>query len=277
MKTFIRWQGNKSKHINKFIEYVPEFTGSYIEPFVGSGALLLKLQPKKWIINDINKDLINIWNQVKTNPHEIIKEFKKFGDHFKPLSKKDKVIYCKEITSKIESMPYDLKRASLYLLMKFCSYTGDIIYNNIFFFKSLDMNIFIRNYYPFLIQNNYNNIIEVSKFLNNSKGKIYNTNYEKILNKSKNGDFVFLDPPYIEDHNYEFNYNKNEVLDESFIIGLYQQVKQLDTKGVKWLMTQADTKQIKEIFKEYHVEKFQVYRMGSKSYVNELIIMNYTI
>ena len=42
-------------------------------------------------------------------------------------------------------------------------------------------------------------------------------------------------------------------------------------------MTQADTKQIKEIFKEYHIKKFQVYRMGSKRYINELLIMNYTI
>jgi hypothetical protein len=67
------------------------------------------------------------------------------------------------------------------------------------------------------------------------------------------------------------------ILDESFINRLYNQVKKLDMKGVKWLMTQADTKQIKEIFKEYHVKKFQVYRMGSKSYVNELLIMNYTI
>jgi DNA adenine methylase len=277
MKTFIRWQGNKSKHINKFIDYIPEFTGTYIEPFVGSGALFLKLQPKKWIINDINKDLINIWNEVKNNPDEMIKIFKKFGEHFKSLSKKDKVIYCKEITSNIESMPYDLKRASIYLLMKYCSYTGDIIYNNKFFFKSLDMNIYIRNYYPFLIQNNYDNILEVSEFLNNSKGKIFNKSYEKILNRSKNGDFVFLDPPYIEEHNYDFNYNKDEVLDDSFINGLYQQVKKLDRKGVKWLMTQADTKQIKETFKEYYIKKFQVYRMGSKSYVNELLIMNYTI
>ena len=158
MKTFIRWQGNKSKHINKFINYIPEFTGTYIEPFVGSGALFLKLQPKKWIINDINKDLINIWNEVKNNPDEMIKIFKKFGENFKPLSKKDKVIYCKEITSKIESMPYDLKRATSYLLMKFCSYTGDIIYNNNFFFQGLDTNIYIRNDYPFLKQNNYDNI-----------------------------------------------------------------------------------------------------------------------
>ena len=277
MKTFIRWQGNKSKHINKFIEYIPEFTGTYIEPFVGSGALLLKLQPKKWIINDLNKDLINIWNQVKNNPKDIIKNFKKFGEKFKSLSKNDQVKYCKEIISKIETTPYNLQRASIYLLMKFCCYMGNILHNNEFLFYGLDMNIYLENNYPFLKQQNYDNLLKVSDFLNNTNGKIFNTSYEKILNKAKKNDFVFLDPPYIEGHNYKFNYNKDEFLDESFINNLYQQVKKLDTKGVKWLMTQADTKQVKDIFKEYIIKKFQVYRMGSKSYVNELVIMNYII
>jgi DNA adenine methylase len=275
MKTFIKWQGNKSKHINKFIQYIPQFTGTYIEPFLGSGALLLKLQPKKWIINDINKDLVNIWKYVKSNPQGIIDMFTEFGTYFKPLSKEDKVKYCKEITSKIESMPYDIERASMYLLMKFCSYTGDIIYNNKFFFKSLDMNIFIRNYYPFLLQNNYNNIQLVSQFLNNKSGKIFNKSYEKILDKAKEGDFIFLDPPYIDTHKYDFNYNKDEILDDSFIQQLFLQVKKLDERNVKWLMTQADTEQIKDIFKEYTIKRFQVYRMGSKSYTDELLIMNY--
>ena len=157
------------------------------------------------------------------------------------------------------------------------NYMGNILHNNTFRFPTIDMNIYINDNYTFLKQQNYNNILEVSLFLNNSKGKIFNKSYEKILNRSKNGDFVFLDPPYIEEHNYDFNYNKDEVLDDSFINGLYQQVKKLDRKGVKWLMTQADTKQIKETFKEYYIKKFQVYRMGSKSYVNELLIMNYTI
>ena len=275
MKTFIKWQGNKSKHINKFIQYIPHFTGTYIEPFLGSGALLLKLQPTKWIVNDINKDLVHIWKYVKSDPQGIIDMFTEFGTYFKPLSKEDKVKYCKEITSKIESMPYDIERASVYLLMKFCSYTGDIIYNNKFFFKSLDMNIFIRNYYPFLLQNNYNNIQLVSQFLNNKSGKIFNKSYEKILDKAKEGDFIFLDPPYIDTHKYDFNYNKDEILDDSFIQQLFLQVKKLDERNVKWLMTQADTEQIKDIFKEYTIKRFQVYRMGSKSYTDELLIMNY--
>ena len=52
-------------------------------------------------------------------------------------------------------------------------------------------------------------------------------------------------------------------------------LKLLYKKGVKWLMTQADTKEIKDIFKEYKIKKFEVYRANSKTYKNELIIMNY--
>ncbi len=277
MKTFIKWQGNKSKHINKFIQFIPPFTGTYIEPFVGSGALLLKLQPKKWIINDINKDLINIWKYVKNNPQGIINIFIEFGIDFKPLSKQDKVKYCRKITSKIESMPYDINRASMYLLMKFCAYMGNIIIKNNLYFQSLDLPIIINNRYLFLEQNNYDNILQVSQFLNTKYGKIFNKSYEKILDKAKEGDFVFLDPPYIEERNYKFNYNKDETLDTSFINNLYKQVKNLDKRGIKWLMTQADTKQIKNIFKEYTIKTFKVYRITSKTYVNELVIMNYTI
>ncbi|MEY3422657.1 MAG: hypothetical protein RIR48_2982, partial [Bacteroidota bacterium] len=56
---------------------------------------------------------------------------------------------------------------------------------------------------------------------------------------------------------------------------LYLQVKKLDKKKVKWLMTQADTKQIRNLFCDYKIKTFKVYRMSSNTYVNELIIMNY--
>jgi hypothetical protein len=40
-------------------------------------------------------------------------------------------------------------------------------------------------------------------------------------------------------------------------------------------MTQADTKEIKNLFKKYNIKKYPVYRSTSKSYINEIIIMNY--
>jgi DNA adenine methylase len=275
LKTFIKWMGNKSKHLRHIIPHIPKEYKTYYEPFVGSGALFLHLQPEKWVISDLNKDLINCWESVRDEPEMIIDIFKEFGKTFKPMSNERKLKYCKNITSYIEKMPFDVSRASIFMLMKYCVFMGILLNNNQFHFHNLDMNIYINNKYHFLTSNNFNNLLNISSYLNKSHGNIYLKDYEKILDKSKEGDFVFLDPPYIEEHNYQFNYNKKEKLNKKFILELYDEVKKLDKKKVKWLMTQADTKEVRDIFKEYNIKKFKVYRHISKSYINELIIKNY--
>ena len=219
--------------------------------------------------------MINIWNTVKDSPDEIIKEFKTFGKKFKRMSNENKKTWCKKITNEIEHQSYNTQRATDYMLMIYCVYFGKLLINNTIKFIGLDPTIYIRNQYTFLNDNYYNNILDVSEFLNNSSGKIYNKDYKKILSKAKEGDFVFLDPPYIEDYDYQFNYNKGEVLNDDFIKELYKELKELDKKNVKWLMTQADTKEVKKIFKEFKIKKFEVYRGITHKYKNELLIMNY--
>ena len=49
--------------------------------------------------------------------------------------------------------------------------------------------------------------------------------YKLILRKTQSGDFIFLDPPYIEEYDYRFNYNINENLDELFIEELLIELK----------------------------------------------------
>lgn len=275
LKTFIKWSGNKSKHLRHILPYIPDEYKTYYEPFIGSGALFLSLQPEKWVINDKNKDLINCWNSIKDEPGIIIHLFEKFGKEFKPMSKKEKTEYCKTITSTIDDLPYDVVRSSLYMLMKYCVYMGNLLVNNNFKFTGLDLHISIQNRCFFLEENNYKNIKNITEYLNSTNGLIMNKDYKDILKKSKKGDFIFLDPPYIEDKDYQFNYNKDEKLNIKFIHELYKEVKKLDNKGVKWMMTQADTKEIKNIFKDYNIKIFEVYRRVSKNYKNELIIMNY--
>lgn len=41
----------------------------------------------------------------------------------------------------------------------------------------------------------------------NTNGEIYNLDYKEIFKKTKKNDFCFIDPPYIEDHDYQFTYN----------------------------------------------------------------------
>ena len=275
LKTFIKWSGNKSKHLRHIIPHIPKEYNTYYEPFVGSGALFLHLQPQKWVINDLNKDLINCWKSVKHEPEIIIDIFKIFGQKFKPMSKERKLEYCRNITTYLDKMSYDVDRASMYMLMKYCVYMGNLLIDSKFYFTGLDLHISIQNRCFFLETNNYDNLNRVSEYLNNSNGIILNKDYKEILKKAKKGDFIFLDPPYIEEHDYQFNYNKEEILDNKFLVDLYNEVKKLDKKQVKWLMTQADTKDVKNIFKEYTIKKFKVYRRVSKNYINELLIMNY--
>lgn len=55
MKTFIRRPGNKTNHLKHIIPLLPKEYDTYIEPFLGSGALYLHLLPKKAILNDLNE------------------------------------------------------------------------------------------------------------------------------------------------------------------------------------------------------------------------------
>ena len=99
--------------------------------------------------------------------------------------------------------------------MKYCVFMGNILVHGKFYFPSLDIKVSIEDDYPFLKETYYTKITKASEFLKN--GEIYNNDYIEILQKAKSGDFIFLDPPYIEEHDYKFNYNKGEVLDQNFL------------------------------------------------------------
>lgn len=274
MKTFLRWQGNKSKYFKYIEPHIPQDYNTYIEPFLGSGALFLYLQPKKWIVNDLNKDLISIWKLVLDNPELIIKTFKKLEKTFVPLSNKEKLMYCRTITDKLNVKSTSQSRSVNMLFMMYCCYMGQIYHKDKYYFNGLELNISVGNRYAFFQKTYYDNIMDVSQYLKNHK--IYNMDYKSILSKSKKGDFVFLDPPYIENKvDYKFRYNKDEKLNTSFIQELYTQVKLLDKKGVLWLMTQANTPAIRKTFKEYTIKKFPVFRARTTTRKYELMIMNY--
>jgi DNA adenine methylase len=275
MKTFFKWQGNKSKHFKYIIPEIPTDFKKYIEPFVGSGAVFLKIQPKRWIINDLNENNISIWKLAKENPKFIEQKFKSFQSHFPTKTNPEKLKYCREQTASLNSMKKTNEYTVLYLLMTYCAYLGVILFGKCFYFRNLEMNIYVKNKHFFLNPSYFDNLKNVSTFLNKTKGTIMNEDYKKILQKAKEGDFVFMDPPYKEEHDYGFKYNKDENVNRQFLDDLKEQCDSLDRKNVKWIMTQADTKSVRETFHHYIIKKYPVYRRGSKCYKNELLIKNF--
>lgn len=274
MKTFIRWPGNKSKYIKYLQKHIPKQFNTYVEPFLGSGSMFLYLQPKRYIVNDVNKDLMNVWKAVKNRPKSLVNVMLGFVIETNAMDKTHLVTFCRNTTDRLNRMKYSIQKAGLYTILKQYVFMSNLIVNGRFYFNGLNPNFYKH---PVKVTNEYvDNIMQVNKFLNTNQGCLYNEDYKTILDKAQRGDFVFIDPPYKEPHNYNFQYNINESIDYKFLTELYGQVKSLDARGVKWLMTQADTEEIRTLFSEYKIHKFQVYRMTAKDkYKTELIIKNY--
>lgn len=277
MKTFIRQPGNKSKYIKFILPHLPNEYNMYYEPFIGTGAIFLHLQPKVWVINDVNDDLMNLYRVVRNDSSNLIKSLKTFGTRtdFINISNKDRLSLLRKCLQVFITLPFETKRAMYYIILKYSAFNGIISSKSKFYFRGLDLNLTKRHKPSFLLETFFKKIKDAAILLN-TKGKIYNCDYKRVLKKTRKNDFCFIDPPYVEDHDYQFTYNldgKNK--NELFIDELYEELQKLDKKQVKWLMTQADTVQIRNRFKEYNITNFSVFRGFSNSYKSELIIKNY--
>ena len=69
---FVKWAGGKRQLLTQIRERMPEKYDRYYEPFVGGGAVVFELLPKKAVINDINQSLVNAYRQICDKPEEFI-------------------------------------------------------------------------------------------------------------------------------------------------------------------------------------------------------------
>ena len=68
----LKWVGGKRQLLADIMPLINKNCSTYVEPFVGGGAVFFELQPKKAIINDYNTELINVYEVVRNFPEELI-------------------------------------------------------------------------------------------------------------------------------------------------------------------------------------------------------------
>src|SRR5690554_2080187 len=73
----VKWVGGKRQLLPQIRKLLPNRFSTYFEPFVGGGAVLFDLQPKKAIINDYNSELINVYNVIKDDLDSLLLDLKK--------------------------------------------------------------------------------------------------------------------------------------------------------------------------------------------------------
>jgi DNA adenine methylase len=83
----LKWIGNKQRYAHEIIGFFPDEFDRYIEPFVGSGAVLATLAPKQAIASDALRPLIELWQAVVDRPADVAEWYKSRWDRMAAVGK----------------------------------------------------------------------------------------------------------------------------------------------------------------------------------------------
>lgn len=72
MKTILKWPGGKEKELPVIRKYTPDYSGRYVEPFVGGGAVFFDTATPNCCINDKSRELINLYQCVRNHNHDLV-------------------------------------------------------------------------------------------------------------------------------------------------------------------------------------------------------------
>ena len=99
IKPVLKWAGGKTQLLPELVEKMPDNYNNYIEPFFGGGALFFHTQPSTAILADINPELANLYEMVKSKPAaiiELLETYENTEDFFYNLRSEDRESLSKE-------------------------------------------------------------------------------------------------------------------------------------------------------------------------------------
>jgi len=272
-KPFVKWAGGKRQIIEELKKYLPEEYGCYYEPFVGGGALLLEIMPKKAVINDSNKELMNVY-QMMTDYKKFVLMSNVLNKHERKHSEK----YFYEIRSLDQdeekfSKMHDYERAARTIYLNKTCFNGLYRVNrkgyfNVPFGKKKTVNTYDGE-----------NLLNIHTYFINNEIEIRSCDFYEAVCDAKENDFVYFDPPY-DTYNNSFTSYTLEGFGRDEQKRLSEVFKELDKRGVKVMLSNHNTEYINELYKGYNIHvinaKRSINSKGNKrGNVEEVIITNY--
>ena len=259
MKPIVKWSGGKKDEIKQFSNLIPETIDTYVEPFFGGGAVFFHLEPKKAVVSDVHKELVDFYNAIKNGEGKDIHEFLMNNPNT------EEVYYNVRDKFKVNTPLDNAKR--FYYLRKTC-YRGMLRYN-----RKGKFNIPYGRYKTFnfdeVKNENYKTIFENTKILNDSFEKVF-----EMCDDPKN--FIFLDPPYdsqFTDYGYcSFGVEEHRKLAECF---KRSKAKCMIVIGKTPLIDELYGDYIKHSYPKNYRFKLHSNRIGNEINTTHVVITNY--
>ena len=267
----VKWVGGKRQLLDQIVPLLPKKITSYCEPFFGGGAVLFAIQPHKAIINDLNIDLITVYEVIKNHVDDLIISLQKHENSQYYFYKIRDIDRDKEVYQNMS----DIEKASRLIYLNKTCYNGLFRVNQAGEFNS-----------PFGHYKNPNIVNEpvlraVSKYFNHNEITFLSEDFSTTLDRLKKGTFVYLDPPYdpVSDTASFTGYNKGG-FDKNEQIRLKNCCDHLTNKGIKFMLSNSATDFIKELYKDYEISIVKAKRAinvdaNKRGEIDEVIIRNY--
>jgi DNA adenine methylase len=233
VKPFLKWAGGKRWLVEREDFTIPAYTGRYIEPFLGSGAVFFHHRPDRAILSDANEKLISTyaaivddWQKVATHLHE-----------HQLLHSKEHYYQERE---RVRKTPHS--QAAQFLYLNRACWNGLYRVN-----KKGEFNVPIGTKTKILLESD--NFEETSKLL--AGANIECCDFEKTVDLADEGDFIFVDPPYTTAHNFNgfVKYNQ-KIFSWDDQIRLKHSLQRARLRGACVTLTNANHSSIVDLYKD---------------------------
>ncbi len=231
MKPFIKWAGGKRWLVKKDDFSLPKFSGTYVEPFLGGGAVFFHTQPKKSILSDVNPKLIGVYKAVRS-------DWESVTEHLAEMEKKHSKEYyyqergCTRLT--------DAEKAAQFLYLNRTCWNG-LYRENL----KGEFNVPIGTKTKVIFEDE--DFSEISKILKNAE--LNTCDFEETIDRAGEGDLVFADPPYTTAHNMNgfVKYNQ-KIFSWSDQLRLKNAIERAIGRGATVVLTNADHESIHKLY-----------------------------
>lgn len=179
----LKWIGNKQRYAEEIARNFPVIYGRYIEPFLGSGAVLATVAPNKGIASDTLAPLVQIWTTLKNNP-ELLKEW--YAERYAIQTSGDKKTGYEQIKASYNANP---NGADLVFLCRAC-------YGGVVRFRKHDgyMSTPIGIHEP-ISPESFNRRVDDWHYRTQGT-EFFHQDYTKTFELANEGDIIYCDPPY---------------------------------------------------------------------------------
>lgn len=264
----VKWVGGKRQLMFELLKNMPKSYNRYFEPFIGGGALFFELQPEQAYISDMNEELINLYSVVRDNVYELIDDLSKHEvskEYFLEIRNIDRTEKYAELS--------DVERASRFIYLNRTCFNGMYRVNS-----QGQFNVPFGHYKnPRIIDEN--NLLNCSELL--KKTEIKCADFSEILTKVQKDDFVYFDPPYVPlNETSSFTSYTKDGFDIDMQFKLRDVCDELDSKGVKFMLSNSDTKLVNELYANYEIKKVFASRQinanaDGRGKITEVLVRNY--